>query len=163
MDACHLLFRRQWKYDLKSQHDGVKNTYTINKDGKVIELLPVTDKNQEERKEKEVKVMMMGKNDFLKSVEGENGPFFALIPILKDKMESFTREIIETNKYTNKDNTILKVESAEKKTTKIDEEVATILDKYQGIVADDMPRNLPPMKEINHYIDLIPGSTLPKK
>lgn len=40
MDACHLLFGRPWQFDLKAYRDGVRNTYSITKDGKVIEILP---------------------------------------------------------------------------------------------------------------------------
>ena len=61
MDACHLLFGRPWQYDLKAHHDGVKNTYTITKSGKVIELIPLVEPSQEESKAVEAKVMVMGK------------------------------------------------------------------------------------------------------
>ena len=86
MDACHLLFGRPWKYDLKAHHDGVKNTYTITKNGKVIELIPLVEPSQEESKAAEAKVMVMGKKEFLKEVKGKKCPLFALVPVLKDKL-----------------------------------------------------------------------------
>jgi len=58
MDACNLLFGRPWQYDLKAQHDGVKNTYKITKDGIDITLFPLKEK-EEKSKGKEVKVMLM--------------------------------------------------------------------------------------------------------
>ena len=57
----------------------------------------------------------------------------------------------------------LKVEVVEKKTQKVVEEVKPILDKYNEIIVDGMPRILPPMWEISHCIDCIPSSTLPNK
>ncbi|GJT46198.1 putative reverse transcriptase domain, zinc finger, CCHC-type, aspartic peptidase domain protein [Tanacetum coccineum] len=33
MDACHILLGRPWQFDLKTKHDGFKNTYTFQKDG----------------------------------------------------------------------------------------------------------------------------------
>ncbi len=57
----------------------------------------------------------------------------------------------------------LKVEVVEKKKPKVEEEVKQILDKYNGVIVDGMPKRLPPMREISHCINLIPGSTLPNK
>jgi hypothetical protein len=42
MQASHILLGRPWQYDRKAIHDGVKNRYTIVKDGKTITLVPLT-------------------------------------------------------------------------------------------------------------------------
>lgn len=34
MDACHLILGGPWQYDVKVQHNGEKNTYLIEKDGR---------------------------------------------------------------------------------------------------------------------------------
>ena len=44
MQASHILLGRPWQYDRKTIHDGVKNRYTIVKDGKTITLVPLTPK-----------------------------------------------------------------------------------------------------------------------
>jgi hypothetical protein len=44
MQASHILLGRPWQYDRKAIHDGVKNRYTIIKDGKTITLVPLTPK-----------------------------------------------------------------------------------------------------------------------
>ncbi|KAL3570877.1 hypothetical protein D5086_028126 [Populus alba] len=44
MQASHILLGRPWQYDRKAIHDGVKNRYTIVKDGKTITLVPLTPK-----------------------------------------------------------------------------------------------------------------------
>ncbi|XP_059068693.1 uncharacterized protein LOC131859152 [Cryptomeria japonica] len=85
MDACHLLFGRPWQYDLKAHHDGFRNTYSITKDGKVTELLPFME-NEEEPKEKEAKVMLIGSKEFMEEVKEEGGVCFALIPIPKKEV-----------------------------------------------------------------------------
>lgn len=162
MDACHLLFGRPWQYDLKAQHNGVKNTYTITKNGKVIELIPLAKPSQEESKAKEANIMVMGKKEFLKEVKGKKCPLFALIPILKDKLHNDAENHIEEEK-SEVESSNLKVEVTGKKDQKVAEEVKPILDKYKEIIADGIPRSLPPMREISHCIDLIPGSTLPNK
>ena len=42
--ASHILLGRPWHYDRKTIHGGVKNRYTIIKDGKTITLIPLTPK-----------------------------------------------------------------------------------------------------------------------
>ena len=41
MDVCHILLGRSWKYDKKFVHDGRKNTYSLEKDGKRHTLSPL--------------------------------------------------------------------------------------------------------------------------
>ena len=43
MDVCHILLGRPWKYDRKFVHDGRKNTYSVEKDGKRHALSPLED------------------------------------------------------------------------------------------------------------------------
>ncbi|KAI4310483.1 hypothetical protein MLD38_035459 [Melastoma candidum] len=42
MDACHLLLGRPWQFDRRAQHDGYRNTYSINVDEKKVTLMPLT-------------------------------------------------------------------------------------------------------------------------
>jgi len=44
MQASHILLGRPWQYDRKAVHDGVRNRYTIVKDGKTITPVPLTPK-----------------------------------------------------------------------------------------------------------------------
>ena len=43
MDVCRILLWRPWKYDRKVVHDGRKNTYSLEKDGKRHTLSPLED------------------------------------------------------------------------------------------------------------------------
>jgi hypothetical protein len=43
------------------------------------------------------------------------------------------------------------------------EEVQELLDNFSNIVVDEIPNSLPPIRSINHHIDLIPGEILPNK
>jgi hypothetical protein len=47
MDVCHLLLGRPWQYDRNVIHDGRKNTYTLEKNGRTHMLLPIKDKGGE--------------------------------------------------------------------------------------------------------------------
>ena len=43
------------------------------------------------------------------------------------------------------------------------EEVQELLDNFIDIVVDELPNSLPPIRSINHHINLIPGASLPNK
>jgi hypothetical protein len=43
MDVCHILLGRPWKYDRNVVHDGRRNTYTLEKNGRMHMLLPIKD------------------------------------------------------------------------------------------------------------------------
>ena len=50
--------------------------------------------------------------------------------------------------------------------TKVDDlpdEIQELLEEYIDIVVDELPRSLPPMRSVNHHIDLIPGASFPNK
>jgi hypothetical protein len=50
--------------------------------------------------------------------------------------------------------------------TRIDdlpEEIQGLLGEFAGIVVDELTCSLPPMRSINHHIDLILGSSFPNK
>jgi hypothetical protein len=42
-------------------------------------------------------------------------------------------------------------------------EIQELLDNFADIVVDELPCSLPPIRSINHHIDLIPGEILPNK
>jgi hypothetical protein len=44
MDVCHILLGRSWQYDRNVFHDGRKNTYTLEKNGRTHMLLLIEDK-----------------------------------------------------------------------------------------------------------------------
>ena len=49
MDACHLLLKCPWQYDVKAIHDGEKNSYVITKQGKKYQMDPLVEPSGEKQ------------------------------------------------------------------------------------------------------------------
>jgi hypothetical protein len=43
------------------------------------------------------------------------------------------------------------------------EEIQELLENFSDIVVDELASSLPPIRSINHHIELIPGTSLPTK
>ena len=67
MDVCHLLLGRPWQYDKNVIHDGRKNTYTLEKNGRTYMLLPIEDKMVEA--ETSNTILLMSGNELLDEVK----------------------------------------------------------------------------------------------
>ena len=48
MDVCHIFLERPWKFDKNIIHDGRKNTYTLENNGRTHMLLPIEVKKVKE-------------------------------------------------------------------------------------------------------------------
>jgi hypothetical protein len=136
MAVCHLLLGRLWQYDRNVIHDGRKNTYTLEKNGRTHMLLPIKDK--EVKLEISNIVLLMSRKELLTKVKKKEEPQF--IVFRKPK-------IVLTN-------------------TRVDdlpEEIQKLLKEFVDIVVDELPRSLPPIRSVIHHIDLIPRASLPNK
>jgi hypothetical protein len=48
MDVCHVFLGIPWQYDMNVIHDGRRNTYTLEKNGRTHMLLPLEEKKVKE-------------------------------------------------------------------------------------------------------------------
>jgi hypothetical protein len=136
MDVCHLLLGRPWQYDRNVVHDGRKNTYTLEKNGRAHMLLPIKDK--EVKIETSNTVLLMSGKELLNEVKKKEDTQFVLVK---------KPRIVLTS---------IRVDD-------LPEEIQKLLEEFVDIVVDELPRSLPPIRSIIHHIDLIPGASLPKK
>ena len=133
MDACHLLLGWPWQYDRSVIYDGRRNTYTLSIRGKKVVLAP----------QREVvthaSVIEKGTNllsmsQFLKEAE-EEGVVYILMPC--------------------KEGAIINDEVSVK--------LQEVLTEFTDLMPENLPPSLPPMRDIQHHIDLVPGSSLPNR
>ena len=135
MDVCHILLGRPWQYDRESIHDWKKNTYNFHKDGIDHTLILIKDEGTSTTPKP--KTLLLSGKEHLQHVE-EGKINFAIV--CKSKV------ILTSTK--NYDFPI---------------EIKDMLSDYNDIIVDDLPDDLPPVRIINHHIDLIPGETFPNK
>jgi hypothetical protein len=77
MDVCHILLGRPWKFDKKVIHDGRKNTYTLEKNGRTHMLLPIEDK--EKKREASSSILLMTGKELLNEVKKEKEIQFVVV------------------------------------------------------------------------------------
>ena len=77
MDVCHILLGRPWQFDKKFIHDGRKNTYTLEKNGRTHMLLPIEDK--EKKKEVSSRILLMSGKEVMKEVKEEKEMQFVVV------------------------------------------------------------------------------------
>jgi hypothetical protein len=136
MDVCHLLLGRPWQYDRNVVHDGRKNTYTLEKNGRTHMLLSIKDK--EVKPEVSNTVLLMSGKELLKEVKKKEDPQF--IVVRKPRIVLTSTRVDD-----------------------LPEEIQKLLEEFADIVVDELPHSLPPIRSISHHIDLIPGASLPNK
>jgi hypothetical protein len=136
MDVCHILLGRPWKYDQNVIHDGRKNTYTLEKNGRTHMLLPIEDKKAKEKTSNTI-LLMSGK-ELLDEVKKDQEMKFVVV-----------RKPIVILTSTSIDD--------------LPEEIQELLENFVDIVVDDLPCSFLPIKIISHHIDLTLGVSLPNK
>jgi hypothetical protein len=133
MDACHLLLGRPWQYDRRATHDCYTNTYSFFKDGVKVKLTPLPPSELDTRKK-------------------ESKPLVTLIT--KTQFKEAVDEV-QTVSF------ILMFEANDQ--TDLPIEIEQILTEFPDVVPEDVPHGLPPMRDIQHAIDFIPGAVIPNR
>jgi hypothetical protein len=117
-------------------HDGRMNTCTLTKNGRTHKLHLIEDK--EVKLEVNNTILLMSGKELLTEVKKKEDPQFFMVKKPRIVLSS----------------------------TRVDDfpgEVQELLEEFADIVVDELPRSLPPMRNVSHHIDLIPGAIFPNK
>lgn len=137
MEACHILFGRPWQYDYDVKHLGKENIYQLVKGGVRYTLLPMTKKPSSDNAPKEKEKTFLVETKSERELEAD----------FKDSGEIHLL--------------IVRDSSSPLPVEEVPEEVKPLLAEFQEITSDELPGGLPPMRDIQHQIDLIPDASLP--
>jgi len=115
------------------QHDGRTNSYSFMFEGTKIILVPKK-RQQVESKSEEI--------EELKTLL---------------TLKEFVEEVEESPEV------FLLIGREVKDEVEIPEEVKPVLKEFQDVFPEELPKELPPLRDIQHQIDLVPGATLPHR
>ncbi|GKB07231.1 transposon ty3-I gag-pol polyprotein [Tanacetum coccineum] len=133
MEACHVLLERPWQHDVDATHQGKSNMYLFKWSGKTIVMLPLGVVSPKKKLENKTLVTLVASPKEFQAERKETGVSYALIvKCVKDVMENSIPAVVKP-----------------------------LLAEFSKIVADDTPEALPPLRNIQHQIDLIPGASSP--
>ncbi|XP_010445703.1 PREDICTED: uncharacterized protein LOC104774097 [Camelina sativa] len=145
MDACHILLGRPWQYDRRVYHDGFTNTYAFTFEDKKIKLLPVQDST-----------------DTL-TPQIESAP--SVRDVVVSKPALFLRPFEFEEEIRTTGIAFVLVVSQEKNVSVVaaPSDFRDILSNFKDVFPDDLPLGLPPLRDIQHCIDLAPNFVLPNR
>lgn len=139
MDVSHIILGRPWQYDREVMHNGKLNTYSFLFQGRRITLLPSPEPglalpNEKQNQTTKPGLLIVSKSQFEKDLQVPR-PLFALVAI----------------------------EAAQKPVLPIPLAFSSILSEFKDMFPDELPAGLPPLRDIQHHIDLIPNAVLPNR
>ncbi|XP_020698415.2 uncharacterized protein LOC110111061 [Dendrobium catenatum] len=133
MDVCHIILGRPWQFDVGALHDCRANRYMFDWKGKRLRLVP-NPPNRELAASPRKSAMFVVSGNTLLNAWKESSLIMALI---------------------------VKEQSATMVPSTLPEEVKNLLQQFSDLCPDKLPSELPPLRTIQHQIDLSPGATLP--
>ncbi|KAG7532368.1 Zinc finger CCHC-type [Arabidopsis thaliana x Arabidopsis arenosa] len=145
MDACHILLGRPWQYDRRTVHDGFTNTHSFTYEGRQITLIPSQTSSEAVVVSSDVipppitesvskPVLFLSKSQFRAECELANVAFAVII----------------------KPHVLLSISDAPLA-------FHGLLEEFKDVFPSELPDGLPPLRHIQHCIDLTPDSTLPNQ
>jgi len=139
MDACHLLLGRPWRHDRDVIHNGKSNTYCFKLKGKAYTLTP----------------LLPSQVKPIQPIPGEGNTSEKALFLSETRVE---RSI-------NKGKVVLALFVLEKGEgeTPLHTLAKPLIQDFSDVFPDDLPPGLPPVRGIEHHIDLLPGAALPNK
>ncbi|PKU70715.1 hypothetical protein MA16_Dca016913 [Dendrobium catenatum] len=134
MDVCHLILGRPWQFDTGAQYDCRANIYTIEWQGRRLRLLPSSGDSLSGTGNSNSSAMHIVSGSHLLQCWKEPEPMYALL-------------ITENSSV------------VDNKSWPAD--ILKLVQQYPSVTQEDLPAELPPLRNIQHSIDFVPGSILP--
>lgn len=137
MDACHILLGRPWELDRHVIHDGFLNTYTFRFNNRTFVLKPSSPNSitslSSPTSQKPAPVLLLQRAPF-KNLMHETGVVFLLV-----------------------------LAPASPTTPSTQPQLQNLVTEFSDVFPEELPSSLPPLRDIQHRIDLVPDASLPNR
>ncbi|KAK1664786.1 hypothetical protein QYE76_052945 [Lolium multiflorum] len=172
MTVCHMLLGRPWQFDKKAIHDGYSNAYTFTVKDKKFELRPMTPsqiiadnvKALARAQQLTHHSELRGEGATHQKESERHKPYMSERKSVLLATKSEWREVQENPSTTLHYVLICKGPSSETNDlTNIPSSLLSLLKEFQDVFPDELPHGLPPLRGIEHRIDLIPDAPLPNR
>ncbi|XP_062203773.1 uncharacterized protein LOC133905969 [Phragmites australis] len=179
MTICHLLLGRPWQFDRGVLHEGRDNTYAFKCQGKGINLLPMTPNqiiaaanmqrkievkkiSEDQHEKRKVTVIHKSVSEGHKtSLNGKRKSEKHKLVMIATKSEM--KEVRDNPKMVH---FVLLYKDAMLSTndlTPLPSGISSVLQDFEDVFPEEIPAGLPPIRGIEHQINLIPGVSLPNR
>ncbi|KAK1681418.1 hypothetical protein QYE76_042266 [Lolium multiflorum] len=171
MTVCHMLLGRPWQFDKKAIHDGFSNAYTFKVKDKKFELRPMTPSQIIADNAKALARAqhhihhseLRGEGATHQKESERHHPHMSERKSVLLTTKSEWREVKDNPSTTIHYVLICKGLSETNDLTNIPSSLLSLLKEFQDVFPDELPHGLPPLRGIEHRIDLIPGAPLPNR
>ncbi|KAI0525232.1 hypothetical protein KFK09_004625 [Dendrobium nobile] len=133
MDVCHLILGCPWQFDVGAIYDCRANTYSFDWKGKKLRLLPRTTDQELMKSTPKTALYAVTEKTLLNAWRESN----CIMALIVQEQQSVTD------------------------TSSLPEEFSLLLQQYSDLCPSELPDELPPMRTIQHEIELTPGASLP--
>jgi hypothetical protein len=170
MQACSLLLHHPWEFDTDAIHYGRSNKYKLVHNGKKITLLPLTPNEivqcdraiaETARRESEIQHASPIKLEQRAPSSSSNAIKLKSHAMLATKSDLDVSTNVDVSFHALVCRQVLF--SLEDITTSLPCAITNLLQEFKDIFLAEIPPGLPPLRGIEHQIDLIPGASLPNR
>jgi hypothetical protein len=168
MQACSLLLGHPWEFDTDAMHYGRSNKYTLVHNRKKITLLPLTPNEivqcdsaiaKTARRESEIQHTSPVKLEQRAPSSSSNAIKLKIHSMLATKSDLAVSTDVSFHALVCRQVLF----SLEDITTPLPHTITNLLQEFKDIFPAEIPPGLPPLRGIEHQIDLIPGASLPNR
>jgi hypothetical protein len=168
IQACSLLLGCPWEFDTDAIHYGRSNKYTLVDNGKKITLLPLTpneivqcDRAIAEIARRESEIQHTSPVKFEQRAPSSSSNAIKL----KSRAMHVTKSDLVVSTDVSFQALVCRQVSFLLKdiTTPLARAITNLLQEYKDVFPAEIPLGLPPLRGIEHQIDLIPGASLPNR
>ena len=180
MQVEHLL-GRPWQFDRKVKHDGFTNKYSFMHNQRTVTLVPLTssqvyedqvrlqkESEQEKRSEKESEQNKKCEKESVQKKESEKKQVTENLRENERKPNFYVRASeVKRALFLNKPMIVLLYKEALSNTNQLDtslpSSIVSLLQEFEDVFPEEIPKGLPHIRGIEHQIDFVPGATIPNQ